>query len=131
MRRELRKVLREKMREAAAFLVGEHDFSSFCSAGSQAETKVRRITELAVEEEGTRVAFRITGTGFLYNMVRIIAGTLLRVGTGIWPPEKVKEILEAKDPQAAGPKAPAEGLCLMEIRLFPEGFPEEITRTWN
>ena len=120
-----------KMREAAACLVGEHDFSSFCSAGAQVETKVRRITALAVEEEGMRVAFRITGTGFLYNMVRIIVGTLLRVGTGFWPPEKVKEILEAKDRQAAGPKAPAEGLCLMEIRLFPEGFPEEITRTWN
>ena len=95
------------------------------------ETKIRRITALSIEEEGTRVAFRITGTGFLYNMVRIIAGTLLRVGTGFWPPEKVKEILEAKDRQAAGPKAPAEGLCLMEIRLFPEGFPEEITRSWN
>lgn len=120
-----------KMREAAACLVGEHDFSSFCSAGAQVETKVRRITALAVEEEGTRIVFRITGTGFLYNMVRIIVGTLLRVGTGFWPPEKVKEILEAKDRQAAGPKAPAEGLCLMEIRLFPEGFPEEITETWK
>ena len=121
----------EKMRQAAAFLVGEHDFASFCSAGSQAETKVRRITALTVEEEGTRVSFRVTGTGFLYNMVRIIVGTLLRVGTGFWPPEKVKEILEAKDRGAAGPKAPAEGLCLMEIRLFPDGFPEEITRDWN
>ena len=120
-----------KMREAAACLVGEHDFSSFCSAGAQVETKIRRITALSIEEEGTRVAFRITGTGFLYNMVRIIVGTLLRVGTGFWPPEKVKEILDVKDRQQAGPKAPAEGLCLAEIRLFPEGFPEEITRSWE
>ena len=116
----------QKMREGAAYLIGEHDFSSFCSAGSQAETKVRRITALEIEEEGTRICFRITGTGFLYNMVRIIVGTLLRTGTGFWPPEKVKEILEAKDRQAAGPKAPAEGLCLVEIRLFPEGFPSSL-----
>ena len=125
-----RKLNIENIRKAAGYLVGEQDFSSFCSAGSQAETKVRRITALTVAEEGTRVSFRITGTGFLYNMVRIIVGTLLRVGTGFWPPEKVKEILEAKDRQAAGPKAPAEGLCLMEIRLYPEGFPEELIRSW-
>ena len=99
----------QKMREGAAYLIGEHDFSSFCSAGSQAETKVRRITALEIEEEGTRICFRITGTGFLYNMVRIIVGTLLRTGTGFWPPEKVKEILEAKDRQAAGPKVEARG----------------------
>lgn len=120
-----------RMREGAAFLIGEHDFSSFCSAGSQAESKVRRITALNIEEEGTRIVFRISGTGFLYNMVRIIVGTLLRVGTGFWPPEKVEEILQAKDRQAAGPKAPAEGLCLTEIRLFPEGFPENVTDGWR
>ncbi len=120
-----------RMREGAAFLIGEHDFSSFCSAGSQAESKVRRITALDIEEEGTRIVFRISGTGFLYNMVRIIVGTLLRVGTGFWPPEKVEEILQAADRQAAGPKAPAEGLCLTEIRLFPEGFPENVTDGWR
>lgn len=126
-----RKLDVERMREAAAYLVGEHDFSSFCSAGSQAATKVRRITAITVEEAGTRVSFRITGTGFLYNMVRIIVGTLLRVGTGFWPPEKLQEILEAKDRGQAGPKAPAEGLCLMEIRLFPDGFPESLTAQWR
>ena len=120
----------EKMRAAAKYLLGEHDFSSFCSAGSQVETKVRRITALEIEEGGTRLCFKITGTGFLYNMVRIIVGTLLRVGTGFWPPEKVKDILEARDRQAAGPKAPAEGLCLMQIRLYPEGFPEALIRSW-
>lgn len=121
----------EKMRQGAAYLVGEHDFKSFCSLGSQAETTVRRVTALTLEERGHELVIRISGTGFLYNMVRIIVGTLLRVGTGFWPPEQVERILEARDRQAAGPKAPAEGLCLMEIRLYPEGFPEELTREWT
>ena len=121
----------EAMRAAAVFLVGEHDFASFCSARSQAESTVRRITELSIREAGKKLVFRVQGTGFLYNMVRIIAGTLLRVGVGFWPPEKVPEILAAKDRQAAGPKVPGHGLCLMEIRLFPEGFPEELKETWK
>ena len=121
----------EPMRRAAEKLVGEHDFASFCSAGSQAETTVRRITSLTLREEGRKLIFRIEGTGFLYNMVRIIVGTLLRVGVGFWPPEKVTEILAARDRQAAGPKVPGKGLCLMSIELFPEGFPEELKNTWK
>lgn len=107
----------ERMRQGAAFLVGEHDFQSFCSAGSQVETTVRTVYGLDVEQQGPVIRLRITGSGFLYNMVRIIAGTLLRVGSGFWPPEMVREILEKKDRGAAGPTAPAQGLCLMEIRL--------------
>ena len=107
----------ERMRRAAAFLVGEHDFQSFCSAGSQVETTVRTVYSLEVDQEGPRIRIRITGSGFLYNMVRIIAGTLLRVGSGFWEPEKAGEILAARDRAAAGPTAPARGLCLMEIRL--------------
>lgn len=63
------------------------------------------------------IKIRVSGTGFLYNMVRIIAGTLIRVGTGYWTPDEVGEILEKRDRTFAGPKAPAEGLCLMEIKL--------------
>ena len=107
----------EKMRQAAAYLVGEHDFKSFCSAGSQAETTVRRITSLTIDQDGPRIRIRAQGTGFLYNMVRIIAGTLLRVGTGFWPSEQVEEILRACDRAAAGPTAPPEGLLLMKIDL--------------
>ena len=107
----------EAMRQGAAALVGEHDFKSFCSAGSQVETTVRTILDLDVKREGSLIKIRVSGTGFLYNMVRIIAGTLIRVGTGYWTPGTVAEILEKKDRTFAGPKAPAEGLCLMEIKL--------------
>lgn len=105
----------EKMRRAAAYLVGEHDFASFCSAGSQAETTVRTIYDLTVEKEGEEIVIRVTGSGFLYNMVRIIAGTLMEAGYGRMAPEKMKEILAAKDRAAAGPTAQACGLILTEI----------------
>lgn len=121
----------EKMQQAAACLVGEHDFKSFCSARTQVENTVRTITALSVTKEGCKLRIRVSGTGFLYNMVRIIVGTLLRVGTGYWPPEHVAEILEARDRTKAGPKAPAEGLTLLEIRL--EQNPWEFDRskeTW-
>ena len=116
----------EKMREAAAYLVGEHDFKSFCSAHGDKDYTVRTLTELNIIVSGPEIRIRVSGTGFLYNMVRIIVGTLLRVGTGFWPPEKVAEILAAKDRRAAGPKAPACGLCLMEIRLLQD--PREASR---
>lgn len=105
------------MEEGAAFLIGEHDFKSFCSAGSQVESTVRTILDLTVQKDGPLIKIRVRGTGFLYNMVRIIAGTLIRVGSGYWKPEVVGEILEKKNRTAAGPTAPAEGLCLMEIKL--------------
>lgn len=107
----------EKMQAAASYLVGEHDFKSFCSVRTQVETTVRTITDISVTRDGERIKIRVSGTGFLYNMVRIIVGTLIRVGTGFWSPEKVEEILNACDRQAAGPTAPPEGLMLMEIRL--------------
>ena len=80
------------------------------------ENTVRTITALDVIENGNEITIRITGNGFLYNMVRIIVGTLIRVGRGFYTPEKVKEILEAKDRKAAGVTAPAHGLMLMEIK---------------
>lgn len=106
----------ERMNQAAAYLVGEHDFKSFCSAGAQVQTTVRTIYAVNVTKEDDMVHIRITGNGFLYNMVRIIAGTLMQVGTGLMEPEQVKEILEARDRSKAGPTVVAKGLTLVEIR---------------
>ena len=108
----------EKMREAAEYLVGEHDFKSFCGTGAQVKTTVRTVKEIQIEKNEDRITIRITGEGFLYNMVRIIAGTLMDIGGGLYPPEKMQEILEAKDRKKAGPTAPARGLTLMEIQYF-------------
>lgn len=105
----------ERMNQAAAYLVGEHDFKSFCSAGAQVQTTVRTIYAVNVTKADDMVHIRITGNGFLYNMVRIIAGTLMQVGTGLMEPEQVKEILEARDRSKAGPTAVAKGLTLVEI----------------
>lgn len=107
-----------KMQQAADYLVGEHDFKSFCSTRTQVENTVRTIYFLHVVKEGDMIRIQINGNGFLYNMVRIIVGTLLKVGTGLYPPEHVKEILEAKERRLAGPKAEARGLTLMEIEYL-------------
>ena len=102
-----------KMREAAAYLEGEHDFRSFCQTGAQVESTVRTIYSVQVEEQGADLVIRVSGNGFLYNMVRIIAGTLLEIGQGRRLPESMTEILEAKSRGAAGPTAPANGLTLV------------------
>ena len=106
------------MRQAAAYLVGEHDFRSFCSTDTQAETTVRRVDALEVDQNGHEIVMRVSGNGFLYNMVRIIAGTLMEVGRGHIPPERMRDIPEARDRKAAGPTAPACGLTLMEIAFM-------------
>ena len=106
----------DNMRRAAEYLIGEHDFVSFCNIRTDVENTVRTITELEILQEGTEITIRISGNGFLYNMVRIIVGTLIRVGRGYYEPEKVKEILEAKDRKAAGVTVPAHGLILKEIQ---------------
>lgn len=108
----------EKMQRAAAYLVGEHDFKSFCSAGSQVESTVRTITDISVEKHGEMISIRVSGNGFLYNMVRIIVGTLMKIGLGVWEPERMEEILNACDRNAAGPKAEARGLTLVEIKYL-------------
>ncbi len=108
----------EKMQMAAAYLVGEHDFKSFCSSGSQVESTVRIITDISVEKHGEMISIRVSGNGFLYNMVRIIVGTLMKIGLGVWEPERMEEILNACDRNAAGPKAEARGLTLVEIRYL-------------
>ena len=109
-----------KMQEAAAYLIGEHDFQSFCAAGSTAESTVRTIYEIRVERNKNMISIEVSGNGFLYNMVRIIAGTLMEVGKGRLQPEQVKEILNAKDRTKAGPTAPAKGLMLFQYRFENE-----------
>ena len=144
----------EKMREAARYLVGEHDFKSFCSIHTQAQTTTRTVTEIEVierpcEQERTaeavaavippfdtdkgsetvsgaarrtvsprEIVIRVSGTGFLYNMVRIIAGTLMEAGRGALAPEQIKVILNACDRSKAGPTAPPEGLTLVRYRIL-------------
>lgn len=108
----------EKMRRAAAFLVGEHDFASFCSAASGARSTIRTIYELTVEKRQDEIAIRVCGNGFLYNMVRIIAGTLMEAGRGSRRPEEMREILAARDRKAAGPTAPACGLTLVKYEII-------------
>ena len=84
----------QKMKEAAEYIVGEHDFASFCSSGSQVKTTTRTVYNLDITKDDDIIKIKISGNGFLYNMVRIIVGTLLKVGLGIYPPEHVKEIID-------------------------------------
>ena len=115
----------ERMKAACPYFLGEHDFKSFCSIHTQAETTVRTIYSLEVLEEelpdlgGRRIRIRVTGNGFLYNMVRILAGTLIQVGLGAYAPEDMEPVLAACDRQAAGPTAPAQGLTLIGMK-YPE-----------
>lgn len=106
----------ERMQRAADVLVGEHDFKSFCSVNTVAETTVRTIYDLKVQKKGEFIIIRVTGSGFLYNMVRIIAGTLMEVGRGNLEPEAMEEILKALDRTKAGPTAPACGLTLVQYQ---------------
>ncbi|MDO4463297.1 MAG: tRNA pseudouridine(38-40) synthase TruA [Bacillota bacterium] len=103
-----------RMEKAASYLVGEHDFKSFCATAAVVETTVRTLYEATVVRENDEIVIRVCGNGFLYNMVRIIAGTLMEVGRGNLEPERMKEILEAKDRTMAGPTAPACGLTLVK-----------------
>lgn len=134
------------MSQATGYLVGEHDFKSFCSAEAQVETTVRQIDSVEVlvegrgendvrrngsasengeddranhvDQESKEIVIRVSGRGFLYNMVRIIAGTLIEIGRGHIAPQEMEKILEARDRQAAGPTAPACGLTLVKIEYL-------------
>ncbi len=107
----------EKMQIGANYLIGTHDFSSFCSANTDISDKVRTITELKVDAIDNRVVITVSGDGFLYNMVRIIVGTLVQFGLGKTDPHTMKAILEAKDRSRAYSTAPAHGLMLEYIKL--------------
>lgn len=106
----------ELMMEAAKYLEGEHDFKSFASVHMQAETSVRTIYACNVDKQGDIITIRVTGNGFLYNMVRIIAGTLIKVGMGDICPQQIPDILAALDRSAAGPTAPAHGLTMIGLK---------------
>ncbi|MBQ7642940.1 MAG: tRNA pseudouridine(38-40) synthase TruA [Clostridia bacterium] len=103
------------MDKAAGYLVGEHDFKCFLSSDSSVESTVRTVFSAKVYEEGDGIAFEICGNGFLYNMVRIIAGTLVAVGEGNIPPEEMKEIISSGDRKRAGKTMPPEGLTLKSV----------------
>ena len=104
------------MQEAGKMIVGERDFSSFACTRHNRQTTVRTVLRCDVSRRGEWIYFDVEGTGFLYHMVRNIVGTLLEVGRGYWPPEKVAEILAACDRNVAGPTAPPNGLSLEWVR---------------
>ena len=104
-----------KMQQAAQYLVGEHDFRSFCANPQMKKSTVRIVDSIEIAQRKEYLYLNFHGTGFLQNMVRILVGTLLEVGYGHIPPEQVQEILDARDRKLAGPTAPAQGLCLMKV----------------
>lgn len=103
------------MEQAAKYLIGEHDFKSFCSIKTDVLSTVRSIYDINIVKEGYMIKIRITGSGFLYNMVRIIVGTLIEAGRGIIAPKDMVNILKGLDRELAGPTAPAHGLTLIGI----------------
>ncbi len=105
----------DKMRKAAEYIVGKKDFRAFASAADTRTSSVRTVMKCDISTDGPRIYFDVEGDGFLYNMVRNIVGTLIEVGRGRWEPEYIKDIIAAQDRKAAGPIAPAKGLCLMKI----------------
>lgn len=105
----------EAMREASMYLLGTHDFTSFCSAKTDVVDKVRTIEEIDFSVDKELFILRFVGNGFLYNMVRILVGTLLEIGAGTRSPKEIITILEKRDRRFAGKTAPAEGLYLWEV----------------
>jgi tRNA pseudouridine38-40 synthase len=126
----------ERMHEAAAALVGEHDFTSFRAPGCQAQHARRTIHSASVERHGDEIVLDITANAFLYHMVRNIAGTLIEIGAGKRPVDWTTEALAARRRSAAGPTAPADGLYFMSVNYpdFPEipaGQTPSFPRGWN
>lgn len=116
----------EKMKAAVSALIGEHDFTSFCSSGSEVKHKVRTIYDIQIrekqfftdEEDSKLITVEVSGNGFLYNMVRIIVGTLMEIGKG--KPYDIGQILNGQDRRLAGPTAPAQGLFLKQVSYSSE-----------
>lgn len=106
----------DAMQEAAKLLIGTYDFTSFCASGSSVKDFTRTITSSRIWQEGQFLHFQVSGNGFLYNMVRIMVGTLLEVGKGKIAPKEITNIIEAKSRDAAGPTLPPQGLCLVEVK---------------
>ncbi|MCH7870892.1 MAG: tRNA pseudouridine(38-40) synthase TruA [Planctomycetes bacterium] len=106
----------DRLRAAAAKLVGTHDFAGMASKGSPRATTVRTIRRISVRRVVDELLIDVEGDGFLYNQVRNMVGTLIEIGRGHWPCERIDEILKARDRSLAGPTAPAHGLCLQWVR---------------
>ena len=103
------------MNEAIKFFIGEHDFKAFRASGTSSKSSIRKILDGSVRKEGERIIIEITGTGFLYNMVRIISGTLVEVGQGKIKPEDITEIINSQNRTKAGKTLPAHGLYLVKV----------------
>ena len=103
------------MKKAAAYLIGRHDFKAFSSIKKTNKSTVREIYDIDIYNDGREIQITVHGSGFLYNMVRIIAGTLIEVGKGERKPEDMKRILDSRDREQAGVTAPAQGLFLLEV----------------
>lgn len=118
----------EKMREGAKAFIGTHDFSAFRAVGSSSLGTVRTVFDCQVQTEGDYIRILVSGDGFLYNMVRIMAGTLMYVGQGKIPPPRVAQIIESKNRELAGPTAEPQALTLLEIYYDFEGKPVDRRR---
>lgn len=105
----------DHMKEASKYFLGTHDFSSFCASKTEVVDKVRTIETIDFMVDGDQLTIRFVGNGFLYNMVRILVGTLLEVGAGDRPPSEMAEIIAGQDRRLAGKTAPAHGLYLWEV----------------
>ncbi|QEK11036.1 tRNA pseudouridine(38-40) synthase TruA [Crassaminicella thermophila] len=105
----------EAMKKASSYFIGKHDFKAFSSVKSKKKSTIREIYEINIKEEGKEIQMMFHGNGFLYNMVRIMVGTLIEVGEGKRRPEEIEEIINTKVRQNAGPTAPAQGLFLYQV----------------
>ncbi len=103
------------MKETIKYFEGEHDFKGFKASGTSSKSTVRTIYKAEIKQDGERIIIELTGNGFMYNMVRIIAGTIVDVGLGKIKPEEIPQIIESKDRTKAGKTLPAEGLYLVEV----------------
>ncbi len=106
----------ERMRAAAVHWIGRHDFAAFASSGHGRESTVRTVLRIEVARRYEEVQIDVEGSGFLYNQVRNMVGTLIEIGRGHWSPQRARDILESRDRSNAGPTAPARGLCLQWVR---------------
>jgi tRNA pseudouridine38-40 synthase len=109
------------MQEGVKHLIGKHDFTSFRTIKCQAKSPIRTIDEISFSREGEEVIMRVSAKSFLHSQVRIIAGTIAKIGDGTWNPEKILNILKAKNRSLAGPTAPADGLYLEKVK-YPENL---------
>ncbi|MGV8985439.1 MAG: tRNA pseudouridine(38-40) synthase TruA [Cypionkella sp.] len=114
------------MQEGACHLIGHHDFTTFRSALCQAKSPVKTLDEVTITEiphpHGTEYQFHLRARSFLHNQVRSLVGSLLRVGVGAWPPERIAEALAARNRAACGTVAPPQGLCLMQVKYPVDPF---------